>query len=286
MTTLIARVNDELHRVTHRMFNSDRELARLENSGTLGETLAGAIRNADKRQIDTQEAQYVSEIESLRRAMITSRRELEITDFGASSEQNRGTTEAPGRKLRVELGHFSRAASKRASSALLMMKLIRALRPETVLELGTCVGISSAYQSVGLHLNGGGKLITIEGAPALAEVAEENLRTLQLDRYCEVLRGRFSDVLPQALKKVGHVDFAFIDGHHDYEATLKYFRQIKPHLRSKSVAVFDDIAWSDGMAAAWKQIVADPDVFISVDLFTMGLCTFSGNKGNFRIASS
>jgi hypothetical protein len=49
--------------------------------------------------------------------------------------------------------------------------------------------------------------------------------------------------------------------------------------------VFDDIRWSDGMLKAWKKIMADPGVKISMDLFCMGIVVLNTNipKQNFVI---
>ena len=68
------------------------------------------------------------------------------------------------------------------------------------------------------------------------------------------------------------IDYAFIDGHHDQDATIDYFRQIKPHLSPNAVLVFDDISWSDGMKKAWKTIKNDKDIEVYVDLFVVGVC--------------
>jgi hypothetical protein len=38
--------------------------------------------------------------------------------------------------------------------------------------------------------------------------------------------------------------------------------------------VIDDIHWSSGMQAAWKQIISDPAVKVSIDLFNIGIIWF------------
>ena len=71
------------------------------------------------------------------------------------------------------------------------------------------------------------------------------------------------------------MDFAFIDGHHDEDATLSYFHQVLSSLSEHSVLVFDDIRWSAGMAGAWRAIVAHEHVELSLDLGKVGLCVLS-----------
>ena len=136
--------------------------------------------------------------------------------------------------------------------------------------MGTCVGVSAAYIASALKLNDHGRLITLEGSPALADIARDTLQRLDLDRV-EDRTGRFSETLDPALKAMTPVDFAFIDGHHDEVATLNYLEQIKPYLADGAVVVFDDIAWSDGMRRAWRQIAT---AYTSIDLRNVGVVIF------------
>jgi len=138
--------------------------------------------------------------------------------------------------------------------------------------MGTAVGISAAYQAAALKLNGYGTLVTLEGATSLADIAKKNFQHLGLDTV-EVIVGRFQDTLPGVLTDRQPVDYAFIDGHHDEQATLAYFEQILPFLAETSLLVFDDIAWSEGMKRAWKTIAQDRRVGVAVDLGPgLGLC--------------
>jgi predicted O-methyltransferase YrrM len=118
--------------------------------------------------------------------------------------------------------------------------------------------------------NGRGRLVTLEGAPGLAAIARRTLGDLRLADV-DVEIGRFDTVLPRVLSD-GPYGFAFIDGHHDEAATVGYHRQLLPHLDPGAVLVFDDIAWSDGMARAWGVVARDPSTAISVDLGAMGVC--------------
>ena len=98
------------------------------------------------------------------------------------------------------------------------------------------------------------KIYTIEGSPNIAEIAKENHRFFGLSNV-SVFVGRFDIVLPKLLEEISPIDFAFIDGHHDREATLSYFKQILPFMAKGGVMLFDDIAWSEGMSEAWREIV-------------------------------
>ena len=92
--------------------------------------------------------------------------------------------------------------------------------------------------------------------------------------------------LDKVLNEHKPIDFAFIDGHHDEDATITYFEQIQPYLSEKSILIFDDISWSDGMRKAWKRIEGSEKVRISLDLRVIGICILDNDidqKYSFRI---
>ena len=285
MLSSLVPIASELERRVVGNFSNSSQLARLESKGgRSGAVLAELLRATIDRRTTPIEAQYVRSIEELRGSLEQRTEVLEIQDFGAADGQADGQGSQQGRVVHLELGKFCRRTSRRPATGLLLMKLLEAFRPETVLEFGTSVGISAAYQTAALQINGRGKLYTLEGAQAVATVAAANLRTLGLLERAEIVVGRFVDTLPGVLQRIGSIDFAFIDGHHDYTATLELFKQIKPQLSQEAVVVFDDVSWSPGMAAAWKKVQADPEVGTVVDLFSMGLCIMHEPKQLFRIA--
>lgn len=112
--------------------------------------------------------------------------------------------------------------------------------------MGACLGISGAYQAAALELNGAGKLCTMEGAPAFAQVAIGNWKSLGLSERVSVAIGPFHTTLAAVLATGRPVDFCFIDGHHDEAATMQYFEQVLPCLAPAALLVFDDIRWSRG----------------------------------------
>ncbi len=155
----------------------------------------------------------------------------------------------------------------------MLFALVRLLRPELVLEMGTGVGISAAYQGAALCLNGGGRLISVEGSPANAEVARDVVDRLSLSDTVESRIGLFDEAVPEVLAD-GGPDHVFIDGDHAEKATLRYVELVEPHLLPPGIVVFDDIAWSDGMKRAWSRVRQDERVVGSTDAYGMGLCVY------------
>ncbi|AYA35681.1 class I SAM-dependent methyltransferase [Hymenobacter oligotrophus] len=217
-------------------------------------------------------------IEARRHALREDTRRLRITDFGAGSHTGAGTERA--------VGSIARAAAKPPRLAQLLFRLVNYLQPATILELGTSLGLTAAYLA---SASSRARVFSFEGCPQTAAVARETFDQLHLGNV-ELIEGNFDETLPQALGRLEQpIDFAFFDGNHRYEPTLRYFEQCLPHRTDESVFVFDDIHWSGEMDRAWEAIKAHPEVTLTIDLFFVGLVFFRRNapKQHFtlRIAS-
>ncbi len=121
-------------------------------------------------------------------------------------------------------------------------------------------GVSAAYFQAGLFLNGSGTLTTIEGDPGLASLARENLGRRDPHRV-EVIVGRFQDKLAPTLNRIGKVDMAFFDGHHEYAPTMEYFETMRTSMAEKNCVVLDDLyPWMFPLRRAWLEISRAGDV--------------------------
>ena len=233
--------------------------------------IAAALTDACTDRLSPEERAWVDRIEGLRATLQACEREIAKTDHGAGTRRLRRSKEAAYRGV-VTTTTISRAcrASTSRMWALFLFGLVRRLRPRRCLELGTCLGISAAYQAAAQRLNGDGTLVTLEGDPALAALAAQSLRGLGLEGI-QLVPGRFQDTLQGVLEEHGPVDHAFIDGHHDGTATMGYFEQLLPHLAHPALLVFDDVSWP-GMRSAWRTIAHSGSVHLSSTLGNVGVC--------------
>lgn len=124
-------------------------------------------------------------------------------------------------------------------------------KPKTILELGTCLGFSSLLMQMAAPW---AQIHTLEGAEALAKQALIHFQEADAAAKIQLHVGPFYQSLPALLKTQPTFDFAFIDGHHDEQATWDYFEKIKPYSSSRTMFVFDDIHWSPGMERVWSKI--------------------------------
>ena len=198
----------------------------------------------------------------MRNALSMSKHQLECIDLGAGSHVNKSSKKSVQTILH--------SAAKSAKYSQLLFRLVNHFQPSTILELGTSLGISSAYMAIA---NSKSKLITIEGCEEIAAVASQNFTQLELKNIEQVV-GNFDEVLPDILNKMEQVDFVFFDGNHRKGPTLNYFRQCLEKANEKSVFIFDDIYWSPEMTEAWEEIKKHEQVTVSLDLFYMGIVFF------------
>lgn len=201
-------------------------------------------------------------VEDLRRRLLSDLRPLEVTDLGAGSYK--------GLKKVRTVGWIARTSAKEKKYGQLLFRLVNHFQPSLIIELGTSLGISTAYLAIA---RANSKVITIEGSPQIRRTALSVFKQLELENI-ESIEGNFDTELPAVLARHPQPGLVFFDGNHLRDATLRYFEQCLASATPQSIFVFDDIYWSEGMTEAWEQIKAHPQVTVTLDLFQMGIVFF------------
>lgn len=212
-------------------------------------------------------------IEQQRKKLFNDDSIITVTDLGAGSHLNKNNTK--------KVKEIAKNALKSPALAQLIFRLAQDVKPASIIELGTCLGITTAYLSKACP---DAEVITIEGCPETAKVAYRNFCELELDNV-ELQVGNFDTLLPEVIKEKKQLDFVYIDGNHRKQATLDYFNWCLPKVHEGSLLIFDDIYWSKGMKEAWEEIKNHPDVTVTIDLFWIGLVYFRKGqaKEHFKI---
>lgn len=212
-------------------------------------------------------------IEVLRSKLLENQQVITVTDLGAGSHINNN------KKKRVKA--IAKNALKPARLAQLIFRLANYFAPRQIIELGTCLGITTAYLAKAAPE---ARVTSIEGCPETASVAAINLSHLNIHNV-NLEIGDFGKILPGIINRQDLIDFVFIDGNHRKDATLNYFNWFLPKLSENGLIIFDDIYWSKGMKEAWQEIKAHPQVTVTIDLFWIGLVFIRPGqvKENFKI---
>lgn len=216
---------------------------------------------------------YEEEIENQRAILKKDNRLIQLNDVGVGS-----LVKCEKQKAVKELASH---ALKPARVAKLIARLAANTSAATIIELGTCLGITTAYLAKASPLS---KLISVEGCPGTSAIARETLDKLNLQSV-NLRIGNFDNILPQIIEQEERIDFLLINGNRKKEAALNYFHICLPKVHKKSVLIFDDIYWSEEMKEAWQEIKAHPRVNITIDLFYIGLVFFKTDqeKEDFKI---
>ena len=220
----------------------------------------------------TNKADY-QPVEQLREELLADSREITITDLGAGSHVNNNK--------RKQVRQLAKNALKPKKLAQLIYRIANDANPRNIVELGTCLGLTTAYLAKAAPA---AAVTTIEGCPQTSAVAKENLGKLKVENV-HLLTGNFDEVLPGVINETDSLDFVFVDGNHRKDATLNYFKWCLEKVNSNSVLIFDDIYWSKGMEEAWQEIKEHPQVSLTIDFFWIGLVFFKKGltKEHFRI---
>lgn len=215
-----------------------------------------------------------NEIEQLRKQLLSDKRIIEVEDFGAGSRINSSRQRS--------IAQIAKSALKSKRLAQVLFRLVKHYQPQTIVELGTSLGITCAYLSAA---NPNTSITSIEGSEPLAAIAKENFQKLNSTNI-QLLTGNFDDVLPSVISQLPSVDLAYIDGNHRYQPTINYFHQFLSKSNDQTILVFDDIHWSAEMEHAWNEIQSHPSVQYTIDIFFLGFVFFRKEfkvKQNFSI---
>lgn len=212
-------------------------------------------------------------IEELRHNLLQNEASIDVHDFGAGSRSSNA--------LSRRICDIAKTASNPAEQAQMLFRWANFCQPLRVVELGTNLGLSSAYLSKAIPQ---ASIWSLEGAPALVDLARKHLADLQCLNVT-VVEGHFRETLPRTLLAMGAIDLAWLDGHHEKQATLDYIEMIWPYCHSETVLLVDDIHWSAGMNEAWEILKKDTRVTLSLDFYHYGALLFKTGreKEHFRI---
>ncbi|MBT8275184.1 MAG: class I SAM-dependent methyltransferase [Bacteroidia bacterium] len=184
---------------------------------------------------------------------------IEVLDFGAGSRVFKSNV----RKVSA----IAKNAGIRKKRQQLLNRLVHYLEPATILELGTSVGLSTMALALG---NKEATVTSLEGCPQTSKKAQQYFDRFQMHNI-DLHNVEFENYLSNSTEIY---DLIFIDGNHSKEKTIAYFNSLRKHVNNNSLIIFDDIYWSKEMTAAWKEIIADDSVTVSIDTFQWGLVFF------------
>jgi predicted O-methyltransferase YrrM len=135
-------------------------------------------------------------------------------------------------------------------SAWLLYGLVRSMKPDVCVEIGSARGKSACFIGLALRRNGKGKLYAIDPhsptnwndtqSTDTFAIINENLRSAGVADHVEIVRQTSADARARITQPV---DLLFIDGDHSYEGVKADWDLFSPLVSPFGVVVFHDTLW-------------------------------------------
>ena len=204
----------------------------------------------------------VCNIEKVRKRLKLDYRSIIVKDLGSGSEFLKTNL----RKV-SEIARYSPVPKK---YGVLLSNMADEFGKPLIVEFGTSFGISTMYMAFSCT---GAIVNTVEGCPAISEIAIENFSEAGLNNI-NVFTGSFDEVLPVVINSKNKPGLVFLDGNHRKEPMINYFNKIAELSDNKTVIIIDDIYYSREMEEAWNEIKRNEKVSLTIDIFRMGIVFF------------
>jgi predicted O-methyltransferase YrrM len=201
-------------------------------------------------------------LKNYRKSLLENTNTIDVTDFGAGSKIFKSNTRP--------ISKIAKTAGISRKRAELLFRITTYFQPESILEIGTSLGLATSALALG---NSKAKITTLEGCPETAKIAQEQFAKFGLTNINSVVT-EFSEYFENRDPKPKTQDLIYFDGNHSKAATLDYFELLLPTITNESVWIFDDIHWSKDMEETWELLKKHPKVSVTIDTFQWGLVFF------------
>jgi len=204
-----------------------------------------------------------TDIERRREMLLSCEDTLNVLDFGSQ-----GSPE--GKIVPRRVCDIAKRQLESAKTGQMLFRIVAWMgqqekRPLEILELGTSLGITTAYLASSDRRN---SVLTLEGSGEVLRVAKGVWKALKLENIAWE-EGNIDHTLYKYARD--RIDMAYVDANHTYEATMRYVDFLLPRMAEKGIIVIDDIHYSEDMERAWKCLKGDSRVTSSMDLYHTGM---------------
>jgi predicted O-methyltransferase YrrM len=203
-----------------------------------------------------------SVLKEYRNSLLQNKKNISVTDFGAGSKVFKSNSR--------EIAKIATTAGISSKRAELLFRITHYFQPESILEIGTSLGLATSALSLG---NPKARITTLEGCPETAKIAQNQFRQFGLSNVNSVTT-EFKNYLKNDQLSIINYQLIYFDGNHSKKATLEYFESLLPTITNETVWIFDDIHWSYDMQQAWEIIKKHPKVSVTIDTFQWGFVFF------------
>lgn len=188
---------------------------------------------------------------------------------------------AKGGHIKTKAGLVFKRTGKPQKQALAIAAAANFIQSKEILEMGTAFGTTAITLQL---LNPEARITTMEGVPQIAAFAKNAFEEMGITSI-DLRIGLFKNLLPHYLNEGHKIDFVFMDGHHQGDASSDYINMLYPALADIAIIAIDDIYYSPDMVEFWKKIQKDDRFQATIDFYHFGLLIKNDNlqKMNFKL---
>lgn len=205
-------------------------------------------------------------LKNYRKSLLQNKNTIEVTDFGAGSRVFKSNTR--------QIAKIAKTAGITPKRAELLFRITKYFQPESILEIGTSLGLATSALALG---NPDTKITTLEGCKNTLHQCQSQLQKFNINNV-DCVNTEFSSFLNNQQPTTNNRQLIYFDGNHSKTATLTYFELLLPSVTNETVWIFDDIHWSADMEEAWEIIKNHPKVTVTIDNFQWGMVFFRAEQ--------
>ena len=206
-----------------------------------------------------------SRVEELRDGLAR-RGSLPVAEYTRTLDPEADPRDVPGVGQK-SFAQIAERVSVPQSFGLFLYLCASGFKARRILELGSCAGISGCYLASTPSCV---EFVTIERSRTLTDIARDNLS--HVSPNATVINADFDRGLSAVLgPETAPFDVVWIDGNHEKEATLRYFRCLRRYVSPGGLILFDDIGWRPEMGEAWDEIRSWPGFSITLNVSRLGM---------------
>ncbi len=155
----------------------------------------------------------------------------------------------------------------------LLFRWTQYFKPQTVLEVGESVGITTLYLSASDSKR---TTRSVGSDQSVADLANMNFSKVGLANI-QALGGEFSCALEKSIVDLGKIDFLYVGRMATPEMVDQTIRKVWDGLTQHAVVVLSDIYRTPEREAMWLRLKREGKVRVSVELFHYGILFFDEN---------
>lgn len=176
-----------------------------------------------------------------------------------------------GRLRSRTVGEIVEREAIRAKHGRLLFRLTNYFKPQSILQLGPSMGLSTLYLT---SYASGLKCIALENVPEFASIARMTFEKAARNPI-DLRVGSYKELLPKALEDMEKLDFVFFNTLYEQQNNSRLFEECLTHVHGDTVFVFEGIKENRKMREFWQEVCRNPKVTVTIDLYSMGIVLFN-----------